>query len=281
MQPPPVARATDSLIVDDHDPGGDRLAGTVVTVLTTAARIADLTTLQLTASGRPRVATLVRRPGRPLPALVAWTTAVEPCAWHGGLRLVATAPSVDAGRRAAVSDAAALVGELLVAEGRREEAVSLADRAIEIAGQDSLTALGNRWTWRRSLDDETARAVRYKTPTSVVILDLDGLKDLNDTEGHAAGDAQLRRASDALREASRAVDVVCRLGGDEFGVLAPETGIDGANRLASRLRDALTERGVQASLGVATSEDGRLDEAWHDADLEMYAAKRLRAQDAR
>lgn len=253
------------------------LRSSVLRLLTSAVSSAQLTTLELQVCGLPEVSLLVRTASpNPVPELAVWPTVLPPCAWHEGLLLVATAPRADAARRAAVHDVATVVGELVVADRRRVEAEELASRAIELAGVDALTGLGNRRTWRRALDEEAARATRYARSSAVVVVDLDGLKRINDDQGHAAGDAHLQRAAAAVRAASRSVDVVCRLGGDEFGVLAPETGAEGASRLASRLRAELDASGVQASIGVATSSDGDLEQAWHLADGEMYLHKRRR-----
>lgn len=246
-------------------------------LLTSTVTAAGLTTLELQVCGLPELTLLVRTScPTPLAELTVWPTILSGCAWYDGLLLVATAPRADAARRAAVHDVATVIGELVVADRRRVEAEDLATRAIELAGVDALTGLGNRRTWRRALDEEAARATRYARWSAVVVLDLDGLKRINDERGHAAGDAHLQRAAGAVRAASRSVDVVCRLGGDEFGVLAPETGPEGAARLASRLRTELDGAGVQASIGVATTSDGDLERAWHLADGEMYLHKRRR-----
>ena len=274
----PVAAAAAPAPGSEPAPAAEALSAGVATVLRAACRSVELTTLELHVAGAPCLSTFVRRrPRGALREMVVWPTSVPACEWHAGLLLVATAPAADATRRSAVRDAAAVVAELLVAEGRRVQAESAAHRAIELAGVDALTGLGNRWTWRRALDDEADRAARYSGPSSVVVLDLDGLKLLNDTQGHAAGDAHLRRTSAALRAVSRAVDVVCRLGGDEFAVLAPETDADGAGRLVDRLRTSLTSAGIEASIGVATTEGGDLENAWHVADIAMYEVKRSRA----
>lgn len=259
--------------------GGLRPA--VQRLLTSTVGAARLTTLELQVGGVPELSLLVRTCSPdPLPELAVWPTVIAPGVWHDGLLLIATAPRADAARRVAVHDVATVVGELLASDRRRMEAEELASRAIELAGVDALTGLGNRRTWRRALDEETARATRYARSSAVVVVDLDGLKRINDEQGHAAGDAHLQQAAAAVRAASRSVDVVCRLGGDEFGVLAPETGPEGASRLASRLRAELDSAGVQASIGVATTCDGDLEKAWHLADGEMYLHKRRRAPGA-
>ena len=245
--------------------------------MTSAVRGAGLTSLELQVSGLPALSTRVVCPSaEPGGRLEVWVEEVERCSWHDGLLVIAVAPDSRAGRRAVVRDALSVLEELLVCDRRRADAEVLADQAMDLAGVDSLTQLGNRRTWRRALDDEAARAVRYEAETTIAVIDLDGLKRINDTHGHAAGDAHLLNAARAVKAASRNVDVVCRLGGDEFAVLAPETGTLGASRLATRLLHAMGEAGVQASIGVATRRDGDLEQAWRDADSDMYEHKRRR-----
>lgn len=268
---PPILSLAPELVVESS------LVVAVRRVLVGTLAPAGLTTLELQVCERPELSLLARSGStRRLLELVVWPTVLPPCPWFDGLLLVATGPTADAARRAAVHDAATLISELVIADRRRVEAEELAERAVELAGIDALTSLGNRRTWRRALEEETTRATRYPRSTSIVVVDLDGLKRINDEQGHAAGDAHLQRAGAAVSAASRAVDVVCRLGGDEFGVLAPETGVEGASRLAARLRAELEEAGVPASIGVATTSDADLEGAWHLADGEMYRHKRQR-----
>lgn len=266
IRPPDSAQAAESSLVD-----------AVRRILLGTLASAGLITLELQAAGRPDLSLLVRSgTSRRLPELAVWPTVLPAGPWHDGLLLIATGRSVDTARRTAVQDAATLISELLTADRRRLDAVALAERAVELAGIDALTSLGNRRTWRRALEEEATRATRYPRCTSIVVVDLDGLKRINDEQGHAAGDAHLQRAGAAVSAASRAVDVVCRLGGDEFGVLAPETNVEGASKLAARLRTELEDAGVPASIGVATTADADLEGAWHLADGEMYRHKRQR-----
>ena len=248
-------------------------------VLSATVSAAGLITLELQA-GPAHPSLLVRsRSSLPVPGLAVWPTRIAPCAWHDGILLVATAVTADPARRVAVHSAATLVADLVIAERRRRDAEVAASRAVDLAGVDALTGLGNRRTWRRAIDDEALRAGRYGRPTTVVVVDLDGLKRINDEQGHCAGDGHLQQAATALRAAARSVDLVCRLGGDEFGVLAPETDAEGAVCLTSRLRTHLDRAGVPASLGVATRADGDLERAWHLADADMYRHKRVRTGD--
>lgn len=246
--------------------------------LTSAVRAAALATLQLHVPGSPELDILVRgAAARRSGQLRLWPVKIAPTGWHDGLLLVACAADPTDNAPAIVQNAADLINELLCVDRRRLQAELLARHAIELASVDPLTQLGNRRSWLKALQEEERRAVRYQAQSSIAVIDLDGLKRINDNEGHAAGDAQLLNAARAIKGGARSVDVVCRLGGDEFAVLAPETGPEGASRLASRLLQALGQAGVQASVGVATSADGSLERAWHEADAEMYRHKRQRA----
>lgn len=248
-------------------------------VLTATVSSADLISLELRVCDLPQLSVLaLSRSSGAVPGLVLWPTVVGPCAWHDGVTLVASAVSSDARRRVAVHGAATLVADLLIGERRRLDAEARASHAVELAGVDALTGLGNRRTWRQALDVEGERSRRYDRASTVVVVDLDDLKKINDEHGHAAGDAHLQRAAAAVRAASRSVDVVCRLGGDEFGVIAAETGPEGARQLADRLGSQLVQARVRASLGVASSHDGDLERAWHLADQEMYEHKRGRSR---
>ena len=139
-----------------------------------------------------------------------------------------------------------LQSELRIAnESRRIERLEAA------AHRDALTQLYNRRAWDLFLDREEERCIRYGHPAVVVAIDLDGLKGINDLDGHAAGDILLQRTADALRGAARDSDVVARLGGDEFGIIAVECDAAGGNALVQRTRDALRVAGIDASIGVA------------------------------
>ena len=122
--------------------------------------------------------------------------------------------------------------------------------------RDPLTGLANRRALDERLGYEIARHTRHGESFAVLALDLDGFKAVNDRFGHDAGDELLREAAAALVEVVRAQDTVVRLGGDEFCVLAPQTGQASADHLAARVRDALAGvtaglSGLSASMGTA------------------------------
>lgn len=171
------------------------------------------------------------------------------------------------------------LAQRLLASLRRAE--QRADRAEIEASIDVLTGAASRRQWERVLVVEEKRCARYGHPACVVALDLDGLKHINDTLGHQAGDEHLLATATALTSATRAIDVVARVGGDEFAVLAVETDLATARVLVARLSDGLAKVGIAASLGLAErSEAMDLAGAWAEADRRMYRTKRRRAAQA-
>jgi diguanylate cyclase (GGDEF)-like protein len=158
-------------------------------------------------------------------------------------------------------------------------------RVASQAATDGLTGLANR----RSFDDELAlewrRAERIDDSLALVLIDLDNFKSINDQLGHQAGDAVLRRVAAILDSGARQVDLAARYGGEEFAVLAPETDLAGATKLAGRLRADLEaaaielpdggEVNVTASFGVAIKGDlDRPEQLVAAADEALYEAKR-------
>jgi diguanylate cyclase (GGDEF)-like protein len=117
-----------------------------------------------------------------------------------------------------------------------------AEAASEMSMTDPLTGLRNRYGLQRALQRELSEARRYARPLSCLLLDLDYFKAVNDTYGHAAGDTALMQAARVLSEAVRGSDVVCRYGGEEFLVLAPETDAGGALALGEKIRLAVASR---------------------------------------
>jgi diguanylate cyclase (GGDEF)-like protein len=154
---------------------------------------------------------------------------------------------------------------------------------IRLAISDPLTGLFNKGYFTYRLHEEVARSERYGHPLTLIALDLDNVKQVNDRYGHAAGDIVLIAIADALRRSSRMVDVPCRCGGDEFFVILPQTpleqGMDAAERLLVAANDVLRQRGfspgVSISGGVAGHQHGMggADELAHRADQALYLAK--------
>jgi diguanylate cyclase (GGDEF)-like protein len=171
---------------------------------------------------------------------------------------------------------------LLEAAARRER--TRADRRnAHLAYHDSLTDLPNRLLLADRLRQSVAAAHRDRQPMTVLVMDLDGFKEINDTLGHEAGDRVLRQVAERLRARLREVDTVARLGGDEFAVVLPSTDVHGAERTARKLLEDLAQPiaigarpiAVRASIGIARfPEDGSTgDTLLRHADLAMYLAK--------
>jgi diguanylate cyclase (GGDEF)-like protein len=149
----------------------------------------------------------------------------------------------------------------------------LAQRFQQEAVVDDLTGLLNRRGWRYTAPRELARAARTGNPITLVTLDLDNFKELNDELGHEQGDHALRDTAERIRATLRAGDVVARLGGDEFVALLTNSTLTGSLAAIDRLRDATPEREAFSS-GIAVwdrKED--LPELLRRSDLALYAAK--------
>lgn len=158
---------------------------------------------------------------------------------------------------------------------RMQRRLQVAERA---ARRDTLTGLGNRRAWERALRVEEARCVRFGHHAGVAMIDLDGLKVVNDSDGHAAGDALIAAAAQALAGAVREVDEVFRVGGDEFAVLLPELGEAGVEHLRVRLAAALHDAGISAAIGMGLRGSARtLTDAAGIADEAMYEQKQSRS----
>jgi diguanylate cyclase (GGDEF)-like protein len=154
-----------------------------------------------------------------------------------------------------------------------------------LAQHDALTGMNNRLAFEEFMAAETARYDRYQRPFAVVMIDIDHFKSVNDRYGHEAGDAVLRRVSDVVRGSLRGVDFSARIGGEEFVMVLPETGLEEAIEIAERMRqrvEALTvEWGgqvmdIRVSAGVAAiPECVRFpNQLLRSADAALYASKR-------
>lgn len=149
-------------------------------------------------------------------------------------------------------------------------------RRLDTAAQtDGLTGLWNHAAFWRRLTAEDARARRLSSPYSVLMIDVDHFKALNDQYGHQAGDAVLRRMADILANRIRGSDVLARYGGEEFAVLLPDTPVHTAAEVAEKLRRLLAVAGINVSIGVADNADlsAAADEVVGAADAALYDAK--------
>jgi diguanylate cyclase (GGDEF)-like protein len=146
----------------------------------------------------------------------------------------------------------------------------------ELAARDKLTGLYNRRLFEEQFDAAVARSQRNGEQLSLLVVDLDGLKRINDLGGHPAGDEALRALAESLCESCRAGDVPCRLGGDEFAVILPGANPDDAIKVAERAQDALITKGPYSfSGGVARAATnlGSSYDLYRSADIAAYRAK--------
>ena len=164
----------------------------------------------------------------------------------------------------------------------RLQILSLLDVERRMAREDPLTAVASVRAFRERLRLEVDRMRRHKKPLSLLYLDLDDFKRVNDERGHAAGDETLARVGRLLHALTRKVDLCGRLGGDEFAVLMPETGAHDAIIVANRVREGMHKSfaeggaGIGLSAGVGTFLTPPMDEqvAMNEVDQLMYQAKR-------
>ncbi len=160
-----------------------------------------------------------------------------------------------------------------------------AEQAEELASRDSLTGLYNHRAFLSMLKEEVTRAERYNHPVSLLMLDIDYFKRVNDTWGHLAGDAVLKGLSDLLMKQARSIDRVCRYGGEEFTVILSETDDTMAMSIAERFRLAVESQsfnigdaktvGITVSVGVASYPQhvNSLEGLVKFSDIALYAAK--------
>jgi diguanylate cyclase (GGDEF)-like protein len=153
-------------------------------------------------------------------------------------------------------------------------------RLTQLATTDDLTGLLNRRAGSQKLADEIGRAARSRTPLTMMLLDIDHFKSVNDRFGHDAGDEVLRQMGELLRIGRRSSDAAARWGGEEFALILPETSLDGAAGLAANLLESMGRlrlpdgAAISGSFGVVS---WRSDESASDlvkrADRLMYRAK--------
>jgi diguanylate cyclase (GGDEF)-like protein len=154
--------------------------------------------------------------------------------------------------------------------------------ARQLADLDALTGLHNRRYFHETLAREVSRAHRYRRQLALIVLDLDDFKAINDRIGHLSGDAVLAETAERVRDVVRSADIACRVGGDEFAVVLPESSTDDADQLYHRLRGAVSSRPVgQAgrlflSAGIAELlSDDDPTAFFERADEALYRAKEL------
>jgi diguanylate cyclase (GGDEF)-like protein len=151
---------------------------------------------------------------------------------------------------------------------------ALVQEISRLSQTDHLTGIANRARWDAELAREAARSDRSGAPLTVALIDLDHFKRINDELGHAAGDHLLKAAASAWQPALRLTDLIARYGGDEFGLLLPDTDVHAAREVIERMRCA-TSDAVSFSAGIAQRRTGEpTEELAARADEALYAAKR-------
>lgn len=168
-----------------------------------------------------------------------------------------------------------LLSSILHKELAAADATRRAERAEAEAARDVLSSLYNRRGWDQLLEREEDRCRRYGNPACVISIDLDGLKFVNDNQGHAAGDQLIINAANTIQDVVRLNDVAARVGGDEFLILCIECTPDNARVFIERLRQSFDNAGVSASIGFGARHPAKgLIEACEEADAKMYEEKR-------
>lgn len=177
-----------------------------------------------------------------------------------------------------LATSARMLSTLLASQLKAEALQRRVERAEAEALIDELTSVYNRRGWDRLVRQEAVRAERYGRQNTVFLMDVDGLKGVNDRDGHLAGDTLLRRVAGAIQEVTRDNDIVARLGGDEFAMLAVETSAIDGQTLNERLDAAFERADVAVSIGRAhCSRHDDIAEAVGYADELMYEHKAHRA----
>lgn len=152
----------------------------------------------------------------------------------------------------------------------------------ELAYMDGLTGLYNRRFFDKELDKEITRAKRYSTNVSLIMLDLDFFKNLNDTYGHQKGDKVLMDVAEIIRKNSRAMDIPCRYGGEEIAVILPQTeiarSISVAEKLCKLIQTGTASKGIEVTVSIGAAEFSSLNDSSENlikaADEQLYKAKK-------
>jgi diguanylate cyclase (GGDEF)-like protein len=174
---------------------------------------------------------------------------------------------------------------ILNSERLENELVDAQNIMQHMAETDYLTGIYNNRHFYTICHNEILRAQRYRNPIAIIIFDIDNFKHINDTYGHPEGDIVLIAIVEACQECLREIDTFSRLGGDEFGILLPETDLEAGMNVAERLRETIaatlirfetTTIHVTASFGlsIVLPHEGRIDPALKRADMALYEAKK-------
>jgi two-component system cell cycle response regulator len=167
--------------------------------------------------------------------------------------------------------------------GKNRQLEEVLLRVETLAVTDPLTELFNRRRFEATLEKEFSRTIRYQSPTSCLMIDIDHFKKINDEYGHHAGDVVLKEIAQVIKSCVREIDTVARWGGEEFIVLLPETKKERALQAASRILKVISEHKISGisghisvSIGLASVPDPSIDtgeKLIHASDLALYEAK--------
>jgi diguanylate cyclase (GGDEF)-like protein len=185
----------------------------------------------------------------------------------------------------ALIGALALAGAAFIATGRARAELAV---ARQLADLDSLTGLLNQRSFHELLTHEVARAHRYKRRLALIVIDVDNFKSINDEIGHLEGNIVLNEVAGRVRTAIRAADIACRIGGDEFAVILPESNGNDAHLLAERVVLGVSDPPLpdapllSISAGVGELRDGdSANDLFARADKDLYGAKDARVKVSR
>jgi diguanylate cyclase (GGDEF)-like protein len=170
--------------------------------------------------------------------------------------------------------------ELAMRAGPAIENAKRFREARQLADLDALTGLHNRRFFHETMAREVARAQRYDRRLALIVLDLDDFKAINDRIGHLAGDAVISESAERVRDVVRSADIACRVGGDEFAVIMPESTLADADQLYRRLQSAVSARPIgpagRLSFSAGVAEVTPQDDPtifFERADEALYRAK--------